>query len=224
MLHWYITKFSSQYPIPSPKDTHVVLEPTFGVHRENVDAVFALADGYDLRIYLLFIESLRETGFNGDLVLSVSALESLKPGVEEYLRSNQLDANGKGVNVVAYTVSWKCYSGDGQVAEGAKEGIRKCDLVGMYGEDADEHVIDDPREPRPVATARFELYWAWSQYYRDDSWIMLIDSRDAHFQLNPFSNLTRDVEKDEGLLYFFAVSNYINFQFQNMNLSFPDRL
>lgn len=197
---------TTEYPMPPPKDTHVVLKPTFGKHRENVDAVFALAEGYDLKIYLLFIESLKATGFNGDLVLSVSALGSLKPGVEEYLRSNQISDNEKGVNVVAYTVTWTCYNGKGEIKEGANEGIRKCELVGMYGEDADEHVVADPREPRPVATARFELYWAWSQYYKDESWIMLIDSRDAHFQLDPFSNLPREVDGGKGWLYFFAVS------------------
>ncbi len=197
----------SDYSLPSPDGTHVVLKPTFGKHRENVDAVFALAEGYDLKIYLLFIESLKATGFNGDLVLSVSALGSLKPGVEEYLRSNQIDGdNEKGVNVVAYTVTWTCYNGKGEVTEGANEGIRKCELVGMYGEDADEHIVHDPRDARPVATARFELYWAWSQYYKDENWIMLIDSRDAHFQRNPFTDLPREINGENGLLYFFAVS------------------
>lgn len=198
---------SPQYPDPTPEDTHVVLKPEFGSHRQNVDAVFALAEGYDLKIYLLFIESLKATGFNGDLVLSVSALGSLKPGVEEYLRSNQLGDAESGVNVVAYAVSWKCYTDTGEVAEGANEGIRKCELVGMYGEDADEHIVPDPRDPRPVATARFELYWAWSQYYKEENWIMLIDSRDAHFQLNPFDGLSREVDGDKGQLYFFAVSS-----------------
>ncbi len=207
---------SPQYPDPSPEDTHIVLKPAFGSHRQNVDAVFALAEGYDLKIYLLFIESLKATGFNGDLVLSVSALGSLKPGVEEYLRSNQLGDDESGVNVVAYAVSWKCYTDTGEVAEGANEGIRKCELVGMYGEDADEHIVPDPREPRPVATARFELYWAWSQHYKEENWIMLIDSRDAHFQLNPFDGLSREVDGEKGQLYFFAVSS----SFHNVYHSF----
>ena len=208
---------SKSYPDPRPEGTHVVLKPTFGAHRQNVDAVFALAEGYDLNIYLLFIESLKATGFNGDLVLSVSELGSLKPGVEEYLSSNQLSDGQTGVNVVAYTVSWKCFTDNGEVAAGANEGIRKCELVGMYGEDADEHIVPDPHEPRPVATARFELYWAWSQHYNKENWIMLIDSRDAHFQLNPFEGLPRDIEGDNGLLYFFGVSVAISFiLFQNL--------
>mmetsp|Transcript_4296 Transcript_4296/g.5577 ORF Transcript_4296/g.5577 Transcript_4296/m.5577 type:complete len:638 (+) Transcript_4296:182-2095(+) len=199
-------KRSSQmdFPLPSPKDSKVILQPTFGKHRSHVDAIFGLAEGYDLQIYLLFIESLKATGFNGDLVLSVSALGSLKPGVEDYLRSNHKDENEDGINVVVYTVTWTCYTGDGTVAEGANGGIRKCELVDMYGTDTDEKAIKDPREPRPVATARFELYWAWSQYYDDANWIMLIDTRDAHFQLNPFANLRRGDKEDMGLLYFFA--------------------
>jgi hypothetical protein len=206
-IHQSNSSSSPQFPDPTPEGTHVILKPAFGSHRENVDAVFALAEGYDLKIYLLFIESLKATGFNGDLVLSVSALGSLKPGVEEYLRSNQLGDNESGVNVVAYAVSWKCYTDKGEVADGANEGIRKCELVGMYGEDADEHIVPDPRDPRPVATARFELYWAWSQYYKEENWIMLIDSRDAHFQLNPFDGLSREVDGDMGQLYFYAVSS-----------------
>ena len=41
---------------------------------------------------------------------------------------------------------------------------------------------------------------------------MLIDTRDTHFQLDPFLELDRDENedegKDDGLLYFFAVSFY----------------
>ena len=194
---------------PAPEGTHVILEPTFGKHRSHVDAIFGLAEGYDLRIYLLFIESLKETGFQGDLVLSVSAIGSLKDGVEDYLRSFQLNEDEEGLNVVVYTVTWDCYNTDGTKSDGAKEGVKMCELVGMYGNDTNNEAIKDPREARPVATARFELYWAWSQYYDKHNWIMLIDTRDAHFQLNPFATLDHadnEENKDDGLLYFFAVS------------------
>ncbi len=194
---------------PAPIGTHVIMEPTFGKHRSHVDAVFGLAEGYDLRIYLLFIESLKATGFTGDLVLSVSALGSLKEGVEEYLRSHHKDEDEDGLNVVVYTVTWNCFNSDGSAANGAQEGVKMCNPVGLYGNDTDNEAIPDPREPRPVATARFELYWAWSQHYDKHNWIMLIDTRDAHFQLNPFATLDHsenDESKDDGLLYFFAVS------------------
>jgi hypothetical protein len=199
------------YDPPAPDGTHVILQPTFGKHRPHVDAIFGLAEGYDLRIYLLFIESLIETGFSGDLVLSVSSLGSLKEGVEKYLRSHHKEESEEGLNVVVYTVSWDCFESDGTKADGAKEGTRKCKLVGMYGNDTDNEAIEDPRDARPVATARFELYWAWSQYYDKHNWIMLIDTRDAHFQLDPFAELdhsdSESKAKDDGVLYFFAVSD-----------------
>lgn len=197
------------YASPAPPGTHPIILPTFGAHRSDVDAIFALAEGYDLKIYILFIESLRKTGFTGDLVLSVSALDKLKPGVEDYLKNYQAQDGEVGLNVVAYTVSWTCYEGDGvTVATGAKEGIRKCELVHMYGNEDDALPVKDPREPRPVATARFELYWAWSLHYAKHSWIMLIDSRDTYFQLNPFDTLERDDDdsRNDGLLFFFEVS------------------
>eukprot|EP00557_Chaetoceros_sp_GSL56_P003295 CAMPEP_0176499958 /NCGR_PEP_ID=MMETSP0200_2-20121128/13240_1 /TAXON_ID=947934 /ORGANISM="Chaetoceros sp., Strain GSL56" /LENGTH=669 /DNA_ID=CAMNT_0017898483 /DNA_START=31 /DNA_END=2037 /DNA_ORIENTATION=- len=195
------------YPSPAKDGSHPIVEPTFGQHRSHVDAVFALAEGYDLKIYVLFIESLKDTGFSGDLVLSVSALDQLKPGVEAYLRSYVKEEGEEGLNVVAYTVSWTCYERDGVTeAKGANEGVRKCQLNGMYG-DENNDPVDDPFEPRPVATARYELYWAWSLRYDDHSWLMLIDSRDAYFQLNPFAYLERDVngsgDKSDGVLYFF---------------------
>jgi hypothetical protein len=201
------------YPSPTRDGTRPIIKPTFGKHRPHVDAMFALAEGYDLKIYLLFIESIKQTGFTGDLVLSVSAISELKHGVEDYLRSQQREEGEDGINIVGYTVTWTCYEGDGvTVAKGANEGVRKCALVDMYGDSTDGTAIKDPREPRPVATARYELYWAWSLHYDPHSWMMLIDSRDAYFQLNPFSTVERENEssRDDGLLYFFevSISNY----------------
>ena len=201
------------YPSPTRDGTRPIIKPTFGKHRPHVDAMFALAEGYDLKIYLLFIESIKQTGFTGDLVLSVSAISELKHGVEDYLRSQQREEGEAGINIVGYTVTWTCYEGDGvTVAKGANEGVRKCALVDMYGDSTDGTAIKDPREPRPVATARYELYWAWSLHYDPHSWMMLIDSRDAYFQLNPFSTVERENEssRDDGLLYFFevSISNY----------------
>ncbi len=195
------------YPSPAKDGTHPIIQPTFGVHRSTVDAVFALAEGYDLKIYLLFIESLKKTGFEGDLVISVSSLDELKPGVEDYLRSFSKKGGESGLNVVAYTVTWTCYEGDGvTVAKGANEGVRKCEMVGMYGLENGDTKVHDPRDARPVATARFELYWAWSHHYKKHNWIMLIDSRDTYFQSNPFDLVERDVKNSEdGLLYFFEV-------------------
>lgn len=195
-----------EYPSPAAmvgNDAVVILEPTFGKHRPDEDAIFAFAEGYDIKIYLAFIESLKATGFTGDVVLSVSSLDKLKPGVEKYLRAQP--------NLVVYTVDWKCYTGSGKLASGPKEGMRMCQFSGMYGTsdadspDAKPQPADDPREARPVATARYELYWAWSLAYHANSWLMLIDSRDAVFQTDPFKGLPRedDEQAESGQLYFF---------------------
>ena len=195
-----------EYPSPAAmvgSDAVVILEPTFGKHRPDEDAIFAFAEGYDIKIYLAFMESLKATGFTGDVVLSVSSLDKLKPGVEKYLRAQP--------NLVVYTVDWKCYTGSGKLASGPKEGMRMCQFSGMYGTsdadspDAKPQPADDPREARPVATARYELYWAWSLAYHANSWLMLIDSRDAVFQTDPFKGLPRedDEQAESGQLYFF---------------------
>jgi len=192
--------FKEEYRSPAAivgKEATVLLRPTFGEHRPDADAVFAFAEGYDVKIYLAFVESLKETGFEGDIVLSVSVLSKLKPGVEEYLRAQP--------NIVVYSVEWNCFTGSGEKASGPKEGMRMCQLDGLYG-DVDANAFDDPREARPVATARYELYWSWSLAYEPHTWIMLIDSRDTFFQVDPFRGLPKrraDQRKDDGSLYLF---------------------
>jgi len=100
---------------PSPADligdseVQVVLSPAFGEHRPDKNAVFAFAEGYTLDIYAGFIDSLLDTGFDGDIVLSVSALDKLAPDVEAYLKSKP--------NLVVYTVQWDCFKKSGQAID-----------------------------------------------------------------------------------------------------------
>jgi len=100
---------------PSPADligdseVQVVLSPAFGEHRADKNAVFAFAEGYTLDIYAGFIDSLLDTGFDGDIVLSVSALDKLAPDVEAYLKSKP--------NLVVYTVRWDCFKKSGQAID-----------------------------------------------------------------------------------------------------------
>ena len=193
-------KKRGSYPSPAAmagEDAVVLLEPTFGRHRPDKNAILAFAEGYDIKIYLLFLETLRSARYRGDIVLAVSSISKLKAGVEEYLRSfaeGGINADVGGMNVVVYTVDWTCYK-DGKVASGPKEGMRRCKLNGAYGipnpNESDERpaVAEDPRDARPVATARYELYWAWSLRYNPSRWIALVDSRDTYFQSDPFEAL-----------------------------------
>jgi len=198
-------KGSTQWPSPSEKagsDTTILLKPAFGSHRPNQDAILIFAEGYDLSIYLAFVESLLNTGYTGDLVISISNEAKLKPGVKEYLQSHSNNSQTGTVNVIAYEVNWSCFKQSGETASGSGEGVNHCKMDNAFG-DANGNPISDPRAPRPVATARYELYWMWSLQYNKESWLMLIDARDVWFQLHPFKEL-EDRGKVSGELHLFG--------------------
>ena len=136
---------SSSHAFPSPMPNHdeinykILLEPTFGKHRSDQNAVFAFAEGYDLNTYVLFIESLHATPFTGDIVLSVSHLEKLKPGVEEYLRTKADKSN-----VVVYSVDWTCFKKNGDPANDARDGMNDCKVDHVFGK-LDGTPVEDPR-------------------------------------------------------------------------------
>lgn len=196
---------SKKWPSPSEKagaDTTILIKPAFGAHRPAHDAIFVFAEGYDLSIYLAFVESLVNTGYDGDVVFSISHEDKLKPGVKEYLQSHNSEPGTGGVNIVTYEVSWSCFKQSGEATHGANEGVSHCKMDNAFG-DASGNPISDPREPRPVATARYEVYWMWSLQYKKDSWLMLIDARDVWFQLQPFQTL-KDRGKVSGELHLFG--------------------
>jgi hypothetical protein len=184
---------NSIWPAPSIKagdDATIILKPAFGSHRPSSNAILVFAEGYDLPIYLAFVESLANTGYFGDVVFSISNESNLKPGVKEYLSSKSHSESGEGVNIIAYEVEWTCFKKSGEAARGTGEGINDCKMNNVFGDSAG-NPIDDPREPRPVATARYELYWIWSLHYNKESWLMLLDVRDVWFQLNPFEQVNK---------------------------------
>lgn len=201
----------TRFPKPTDmvgKNATIIVEPTFGKHRPDQDAVLAYAEGYDLVHYLVFVESLKGTGFEGDIVLAVSALENLREGVEEYLR--QCDT------CVVYATNFTC-SADGfettssrMQDNGGLMSFQMCKLDYIYGVTNEKtQIVEaalDPRNGRVVATSRYELYWVWSAHYHSHSWLMLLDARDAYFQTNPFVDVPRSStdHSDDGLLYFFG--------------------
>lgn len=181
---------NATWPPPTKKagdDSTIILKPAFGIHRPSSNAILVFAEGYDLSIYLSFVESLVSTGYSGDVVFSISNESKLKPGVKDYLKSKSAES-GEGVNIVAYEVDWTCFKKTGEAAHGTGEGANDCKMNNVFG-DAVGNPVDDPREPRPVATARYELYWIWSLQYLKESWIMLLDVRDVWFQLDPFEQV-----------------------------------
>mmetsp|Transcript_36060 Transcript_36060/g.107845 ORF Transcript_36060/g.107845 Transcript_36060/m.107845 type:complete len:403 (-) Transcript_36060:301-1509(-) len=166
----------------------IILKPTFGVHRPDQDAVFAFAVGYDLIMFALFVTSLRKNaGFDGDIVMSVSSRAKLKSGVETFLKQQ---------NVVTYCL-------------GVHDKVNV--KYNMYG-DSDSKALPDPRPSRPVATARFELYWVWSLHYRPLSRIMLVDARGVYFQLSPFDALPRTPEVELFIFFEESTKKYKNIE------------
>jgi len=197
-----------------------ILEPAFGRHRPDRDAVFAYAEGYNLGVYRMFLETLKGTGFYGDVVLAIAEKRIVADGVEDYLRSLALSERGEEdgddapeLAVVVYQIPLYCEDrGDDDhrrrylPKQGSTDVFQMCQLPNAYGwrktkkaEDRQQlddggavTPVEDPRSGRVVATIRYELYWIWSSRYRSNSWIMLIDARDSYFQSNPFANLPRD--------------------------------
>jgi hypothetical protein len=178
-----------------------ILKPTYGTHRSDKDAVFVLAAEYGLDTYLTFVESLRSTGFDGDIVFAVSILDMSAEGVKEYLTTSS--------NIVTYVLEFQCFNAEMEETSSSKGGMRVCQLHHLYS-DLKGRVMKDPREPRTIPTTRYELYWLWSLQYQSNVWFLLLDARDSYFQLNPFANLPRigNSQKTDGKLYFFGVSRF----------------
>lgn len=197
----------SQFPKPTwllhDPDVVVVAEPTFGKHRPDKDIVMAYAEGYSLPYYMCFIETLRATGFDGDIVMAIADYSLLEKYVLDYLKAQE--------HVVVYVHRLACYESDGVtpseriMKRGSLDIFQMCHLHDIYGwKDEKGNVIKkakDPRIGRVVATLRYEWYWIWAQYYNPNAWIMLVDARDSFFQTNPFVDLPRN---QNGLLYFFG--------------------
>ena len=159
----FTTLGPTRFPRPTDSissDAKVVLEPTFGKHRTDQDAVFAYAEGYDLVHYLNFVQTLLDTGFHGDVVLAISALDDCADGVVEFLQSCQ--------TCVIYATDFFRCSDDGfessqqrMVDNGGKMSFQMCKLDYIYGvpnaKTGELEAVPDPRKGRVVATSRCKL-------------------------------------------------------------------
>lgn len=183
------------------------LQPLFGTHRPDQDAVLALAAEYSMDNYLVLLESLRRTGFSGDIVLSLSPLDVQKQEIRDYLESDP--------HIIVYVPELKCYNFEGEVVDSVKGGMRVCNLPNLYGVPSSPTAsspltpLSDPRSARTVSVTRYEIYWIMARVYEPQQWLLLIDSRDTYFQGNPFANVPRQSPAPSspvksGRLYFFG--------------------
>jgi hypothetical protein len=135
--------FPSTFPKPTRMidDTAVpIVEPTFGKHRAQVDAVLAYAEGYALPYYRMFLETLHDTGFTGDVVLAIAEPALVKPEVEDYLRTYTLAGDDDGqLHVVVYQTALVCEARDGTLMgrrtleRGELDVFQMCRLHHVYG-------------------------------------------------------------------------------------------
>jgi hypothetical protein len=199
------------------------LQPALGQHRPDQDAVLLFAAEYPLYNYVLFIESLRATGYTGDIVLSVNKSDLQQADILQYLSWHS--SNDRGV--VVYTPRQVCFNLENEVVESAKGGIRTCVCHDLYGtttastkninyEGTRVEPLEDPRPQRTLANIRYEIYWIMASNYSPQSWLLLIDARDTIFQANPFEHVPRQTgggrltaaagagRGNSGILYFFG--------------------
>ena len=149
---------SVSFPSHFPKPTRMIddravpiMEPTFGFHRSHVDAVLAYAEGYTLAYYMMFIETLKETGFSGDVVLAIADKSIIKRNVEEYLRTyarnDASTTDDQMLHVVVYQASLVCTEFNGTTGRhltprGETDVFEMCQLDHVYGwKDANGKVI-----------------------------------------------------------------------------------
>eukprot|EP00977_Amphora_coffeiformis_P020481 scaffold8300_cov171-Amphora_coffeaeformis.AAC.6 len=201
---------------PKPTDTkhlqNVPLEPYLkpisGTHRPDQDAILLFASEYQLDTYVLFVESLRKTGYAGDVVMAIHPNDWKKHPIQEYLKSYAEPAQGEP-HLVIFATKPDCFNMERHHVDSSKGGSRTCQFHELYGtKDAVSGVITpvpDPRPDRTVANIRYEIYWLMAINYNPHSWLMLVDARDTVFQDNPFGNVPRSDPTDKGgLLYFFG--------------------
>lgn len=90
-------------PVLGPIPTNGA-SPLFGVQHKGTDAIMALACNYPTIYYKRFVGSLRKFGYTEDIVLAVSPVEKMKPGVEAYVKETGVVAYGFDVDCKGETV------------------------------------------------------------------------------------------------------------------------
>ena len=180
--------------------------PIYGEHNQSNDAVLVFAYGYKPPAILRFVESLVNTGYDGDIVLGIDydrLMKSLKEeeekGGEEESHSyiafkRYFEHRSKWYNLVVYNVKLECEQDNPTICTAPYMYYQEA-TTNKVGDDNHNHeFLPDPRIARSVKLLRYEYYWAWStNYVGDDNdnataggRILVSDLRDVYFQQNPF--------------------------------------
>lgn len=179
-------------------EVEIALEPDMGSHRFSQDAVFAIVNTMEYDEIVLFVTTLRQSGFLGDIVLSANI----------YLTSEETNnprwQQGSQLNDIGELLRYYCLQSEGIVVYGgvirnavthdtfSKTMDVKEDYVylrGLYRIKDTQDILEDERIPRSIGVARFELYWVWSKKYSPLSTILLIDAQDSYFQMGALDGI-----------------------------------
>lgn len=179
-------------------DVEIALEPDMGSHRYNQDAVFAVVNKMEYDEIVLFVTTLRQSGFLGDIVLSANI----------YLTSDETNSpgwtSGSQLNDIGKLLRYYCLRSVGVIVYGgvirnavthntfSNQMDVKKDYVylrGLYRIKDTQDILEDERISRSLGVARFELYWVWSKKYSPSSTILLIDAQDSYFQMGAFDGI-----------------------------------
>ena len=186
-IHIYKTR---KLQIPIQDDSiQIGLQPSLGTHTYTQDAIFAIANTNDFETYVLFLTTLRQSGFQGDVVLSIPSMKTLSKPLLTFLK----DHSHHGL--ILYEDVLRLETNDGPVLVPNDSLVY---LKGVYHSTAyDVNAIHDTRNhsppsfvpledlrpPRTLGLAKLELYWIWSKQYSSTSHILLMDTiHDVYFQ------------------------------------------
>ena len=161
---------------PPGGDAQIILKPGLGKHRYDEDAVFAIGNTLDYDEVVLFVTTLRESGFEGDLVLSTPTIATMDKKLVDFLEYHAQ------AGLVVYDGVIRLDSTDDDMSHGANVTADFVYLRGLYGDKDTGDDLNDGRIPRSLGVARFELYWVWAMRYSPVSRILLVDAEDTYFQ------------------------------------------
>uniref|UniRef100_A0A7S3Q0J5 Uncharacterized protein n=1 Tax=Chaetoceros debilis TaxID=122233 RepID=A0A7S3Q0J5_9STRA len=170
-------------PHGTDPNVHIQLMPTFGKHRPDEDVIFAIANHLTFEEYVLFVMTLRDSGFEGDLVLSTQDVKSMDGDLIRFLKYH---SNGGGI--IVYDGVIRDNANDSSINPSSNTTAAMVYLKGLYGKKREGNdqftILDDKRVARNMGVAQFELFWVWSTRYSPSSRMLIIDAHDTFFQEN----------------------------------------
>ena len=129
-------------------------------HHPDSDVVLAMASGYGMNEWRLFVGTLRRTGFVGDICIAVGKKD---------LQNAELVKYAKRMQIIIYALDLDCHKAGRASA---------CRIKDFYEQDQEDYT--------PVSNSRFQIYMALIQIYHKSSVAFVADFRDLFFVHDPF--------------------------------------